>query len=512
MTLEDRILKDKISILVNYYKIKDFDKLIEEADRILKKNPNLDLLWNILGLTYQQLKDYEKAEEKFTRCLQVNPKNLSAINNLGNNYKYLYNFDKAQEFFERVLDQNPNYLTALVNFGNLKYELNKFDDALKFLNRALKVNNKVVSIHLNLSLVYQSLGNFIMAISHLKIINDLQPNFTRADKLLSSLLDYKSENEHFTLMQNKLGNLKLDDSQKIQLYFAISKAYEDRKEFSNAFIFFEKGNKLKREQSTYSINKDKSLFNTLKINNNNFSQSNKKIVFIVGMPRSGTTLVEQIISSHNNVFGAGELTYLGKLIDKNFFENGNIKSINDIEKIHNFEFSKISNNYLDYLKCFDSNEDYITDKTLLNFQWIGFIKILFPNCTIINCLRDPKDNCLSIYKNLFEHEGPWCYDKKELSEFYKLYEDLMYFWSLKFPNTVHNIKYEDLVKNPEVQIKSLINNINIGWDEKCLKFYENKTAVKTLSVNQARKKIYTSSVSLHENYKDFLQELFKYFE
>ena len=168
---QNKILADKISIIVNYYNIGHFDKVINETNRILKKNPAIDFLWNILGLTYQNLKDYGNAEKKLLMALNINTKNLSAINNLGNNYKYVHNFNKAEEYFLKALKIKPDYVSALVNYGNLKFQFNKFEDSLKLLNKALAINHKTISIHLNLSLVYQSLGDFDKAIDHLKIIH-----------------------------------------------------------------------------------------------------------------------------------------------------------------------------------------------------------------------------------------------------------------------------------------------------------------------------------------------------
>jgi len=151
MISQDKKLRDKISIIVNHYNAKNFDKVISESNRILKKNPTIDFLWNILGLTYQDLKNYNVAEKNFFLALQINTNNLSAINNLGNNYKYLLNFNKAEENFLKVLKIKPDYVTALVNYGNLKFQLNKFEESLKLLNKALTINDKVIPVHLNLS-------------------------------------------------------------------------------------------------------------------------------------------------------------------------------------------------------------------------------------------------------------------------------------------------------------------------------------------------------------------------
>ena len=519
MILENKTLKDKISIILNYYTIKNFDKLIEEANRLLKKNPNIDILWNVLALTYQQQGNLEKAEEHFFRCLQVNPKNISAINNLGNNYKYLFNYSKAEEYFKKALERNPKYLNALVNFGNLKFELNQFTEALELLNQALIIDEKSISVRINLTLLYQSIGEYEKAINILKEINTLNPNIVRADKMLSALINYKENNEHLLLMEKKLKELDLNNDQKVFLHFALGKAYEDQQNFAKATEHIELANKLKMSTSNYNIDREKTLFKNIKslFANYNFdktiiNKSSQKIIFILGMPRSGTTLVEQIISSHPDVYGSGELNFLSRIIYKNFFTDNKLSFIDNFDKLNSTELSLVANQYFDFIQNFNSNKIYITDKALFNFQWIGFINILFPNAKIINCIREPKDNCLSIYKNLFENEGHWCYNKKALVECYKLYVDLVDFWNKKLPGKIYNIKYEDLIKDPDSKIKELIQATGLDWNEKCLKFHENKNAIKTLSVNQARKKIYSSSLSLYERYEPFLKDFNELFE
>ena len=518
MTLLTEILKNKISIIINYYKTGDFNKVIDEAERLLRKEPDTDFLWNILGLAFQNTSNYHKAETSFVRALQINTKNLSATNNLANNYKYIYDFDKAEEYFQKSLKIKPDHISSLVNYGNLKFELNKFEESLHLLNKALLIDSKIILIHINLSLAYQAIGNFKKAINHLKIINTLDPNYTKADKMLSALINYNDEQEHFDLMKNKIKSLKLDVNQKIYLNFALSKAFEDKKDFFKSFEHFEIGNSLKRDQSKYSIDDDKLLFSKIKsiftstdLDKLSITPSTKNVIFILGMPRSGTTLVEQIVSSHKNVFGAGELNYLSRLIYKNLFNGKSLNIFSDGVTSDNSKLSIIAENYSKYLSYFKFKENFITDKALLNFQWIGFIKILFPNAKIINCTRNPEENCLSIYKNLFDYEGAWCYNKDELTEYYSLYLDLMNFWETKYPDTIINIKYEDLVHSPDGEIKKLIDSLNIEWDENCLKFYQNKNAIKTLSVNQARRKIYSTSLNLYENYKPFLKKFFTYF-
>jgi len=317
-------------------------------------------------------------------------------------------------------------------------------------------------------------------------------------------------------MKEKLEKGKMNDEQKIHINFSISKAYEDMNDFKKSYLHMVEGNSLKRNQIKYNKKNDIDLFEKIKKNFNNFdfnkknkiNNLSKKIIFICGMPRSGTTLIEQIIASHKNVYGAGELGYLSKIVKKNFFENSILKTniaLYDVSKA-----AKISDEYFSFLKAHKFEQNIITDKAPLNFRWIGFIKIFFPNSKIIHCSRNSKDNCLSLYKNLFDSDNlNWCYDKKELSTYYNLYFDLIKFWKEKIPNFIYNAKYEEIVENQEQETKKLLEFCGLDWDPNCLSFYKNnKTPIKTASIVQARKPIYKSSVHLNQKYKDYFKELF----
>ena len=221
------------------------------------------------------------------------------------------------------------------------------------------------------------------------------------------------------------------------------------------------------------------------------------------MPRSGTSLVEQIISSHKNVEGLGELNYFNNLSNNEILSK-NSKNFNLSKSVKN-----IKQNYSEIIENYDVKKKIFTDKTLLNFNWIGLIKLCFPEAKVINCIRDPKDNCTSIYKNLFDHEGDWCYSEKDLTRYYKLYLEMINFWKKKIPNFIYEIKYEDLISDSTNQIKNLIKYCDLDWDQDCLNFYNNKNSIKTLSVKQARNKIYNTSVNSFKNYNKYSKNLFK---
>ena len=227
------------------------------------------------------------------------------------------------------------------------------------------------------------------------------------------------------------------------------------------------------------------------------------------MPRSGTTLVEQIIASHKNVTGAGELIYLRKAVKENFYIEEKINLKNLQEDILT-ERTKLKDDYYNLIKLHNYKTKFITDKAPQNFKWIGFIRIFFPNCKIIHCSRNPKDICLSIYKNSFAStDMNWSYDQEDIANYFNLYRKLMEFWKTKYKNTIYNIEYEKLILNKSEEIQKILNFCNLDYDDNCFNHHKSKkTPIKTVSVSQARKPIYKNSINKSEFYQKNLNHMF----
>ena len=217
------------------------------------------------------------------------------------------------------------------------------------------------------------------------------------------------------------------------------------------------------------------------------------------MPRSGTSLVEQILSSHSSVYGAGELQYLPDAVKNEFFLNN--KTIDD--KIAQDKVFEIFNENVSTFNC---KEKYLTDKNPLNFLWIGFIKLIFPNSKIIHIKRDIKDNYFSLFKNTFDGNMNWCYDKSDLLKYCQEYQEITNFWNQIMPDFILNIEYENIISNTKNEVNKILEFCNLPWEDNCLKFYKTKRAIKTVSSAQARRPIYKSSVKFYKNYEKFLKE------
>ena len=507
-------------IILNYFKAKDYISAEVKAKKLIKKFPNFQAVYNLLGLCLQSQKKFQEAIKYYKIAIQNNPNFFVAINNLGLTYHNMYDLKNAQHYYERAIEINPKFTHPISNLGNVKKELNNYEEAIKCYKLALSIDNKLYIVIHNLGMAYQALGKFEESKKYFESVLKINSKFTRADRSLSMSLKYDINNPHLKIMENKIKDQSLNDFQKIELHFGLGKAYEDIKNYKKSFENYKLGNKIKRDAIKYQINDDVKLFENIKNsfssidfqNLENVGNKSNKMIFILGMPRSGTTLVEQIIANHKNVYGAGELRDLTQIIKENFLVNDKIKFPEKFNiKDQNF-FSNMGTKYLENLDRYNTNKNYITDKAPLNFKYIGLIKLILPKSKIIHCTRDPKDICLSLFKNFFEGDLNFSYNLEEASKYYKLYQNLMEFWKQLLPDFIYDISYEKLVENQEFESRKLLDFCNLDWDKNCLTFYRNKRGIVTASFAQARKPIYKNSVKSWQNYKNELLPMFKILE
>lgn len=515
--------KENIKFLVreiqNLFLSKKYLMIIKETKEAIKKYPKMSIFYNMLGLALSSIGKFNEAIVILKRGIEINKNDLAIINNLANAYKSNFNYLESENLYKLSISIDKNYVNSYVNYGNLKRDLNQFNEAIELYKKALNYNDKISGLNYALAMAYQSLGDFKNAENYaIKTIN-LDYRFTKADLLISRSKKYDPKDDHLLQMKNKLENKKLATNNKIELNFALAKAYEDLNDVNLSYDYLKKGNELKRSNIEFSIDIESKIFSDIeklfsKVDFKKFSDivdSSKKIIFILGMPRSGTTLTEQILSSHSKVYGAGELPYLPTIINDYFIKNKTFMEKKVNEFLEDPKYIKIlSNKYFSYLSAYKISQNYVTDKAPLNFLWIGFIKVLFPNSKIIHCKRDARDNCFSLYKNFFEGNLDFSYKPDELAKYYNLYKNLMAFWKNKLPaKDLYDIEYEKLVSNPEIEIRKLLQHCEINWEDDCLNFSKNKTPIKTASVGQARKSIYSTSVKSYSKYSNYLKKFFE---
>ena len=508
-------LNNEIQILVNKYKYGDFNGVLNKCSSLVKKFPKNDFLWNLTGLSFQRIGKQENAITSFKNAINHNPNNNSAKNNLGISYKIMRRYSEAEKIFKELLIKDPNYVNAIINLANLKKDTYFLDEATAYYKKALNINKNLPELYLNLSSILQVENRMDEAKKYLFKALEIKNNFSTADQTLSMLLDYKDaeSSKHLISMLDKLKNNELNDNDKILLNFALGKAFEDKKDYENSFKYYEKGNYIKDTKIKSNIDyyrkkaeKIKNYFLNINLNEINTYSDTRKKIFILGLPRSGTTLIEKIISSHPKVGSVSEIGFIYEKINKYITTNYEIDETK-VSHLINRNFGEEYNNFLEF---FNVKNDYVLDKTLTNFWYIGFIKIFFPKSKIIHSFRNPKDNCLSIFKNLFPMtiNEKWLYNQEEMGEYYLIYNDMMKFWNKLFNNEIYNLKYEDLVNDKENKIKELIKYCDLDWNDKCLDHHKNTNPIKTLSINQANKPIYKSSINKSKFYENKLTKLY----
>tara|TARA_B100002019_G_C21237283_1_gene583462 strand:+ start:157 stop:1716 length:1560 start_codon:yes stop_codon:yes gene_type:complete len=506
----------EINNLINQNKLIEAQK---KCESLVKKIPDNSYLQNLLGLIFQNQGKIKKSIIFFQKAISLENQNYAAINNLANSYRKLYQFKSAEDLYKEIIKNNPKNIIALNNYANLKRELNQYTKAKDLFLLALEIDPNNVNIMINLVTCLQGLSETNEAKNYLMKILKIQPTNTTAHRLLSSIFNYKNDTYHLKQMQDLKKNEKFKNfslSQKTELFFALGKAYEDIEEYKKSFDNLEQANSLLNQNTNLDIENTKKfftnltkLFDSLEFKDRNRIDGKNKNIFICGMPRSGTTLVEQIVAAHSSVSGAGEIHYLSKIIEDNFVNDVNFdksKILNETNRSNNLLYKQY-NSLIDFHN-FENN--IITDKAPQNFIWIGFIKLFFPNSKIIHCNRNPKDNCLSIFKNYFTSRTmSWANDQKNIANYYLLYSKLMNYWNTRFKEDIYDANYEKLVNSPIEETKKLISFCDLEWEDQCLDFYKlKKTPVQTVSISQADKPIYKSSLNSSEGFSEYLDEMF----
>jgi tetratricopeptide (TPR) repeat protein len=513
--------------------LRQLETAIESYEKVITIKPDYAEAHNNLGATLQELGRLDMAVKSYEKALAIKPDYAEAHNNLGATLQELGRLDMAVKSYEKALAIKPDYAEAHNNLGNILRELGQLDMAVKCYEKALAIKPDYAVAHYNLGVVLKEFGQRDTAVKSFEKALAIQPNYVKAHHSLSILKQFTETDSQITLMQSLLSNSNLSQSDRIQLCFALAKANDNLGNQDELFKFLHEGNRLRKEELNYSLDKSKDLFSFIKelfsalptvIDQSlSFKPSTKSPIFIVGMPRSGTTLVEQIISSHHAVHGAGELTTLPTLIGpivKNHITHGSSiasttignkkMNIANTYSLPEEAFLSIREEYLDALSNLNAPESVITDKLPLNFQYIGFILSAFPEAKIVHLKRDARATCWSNYQCFhLKKENGFSYNLDDLAEFYVLYLEQMDFWHQLYPGKIYDICYEDLTTHQEEETRKLLQYCELDWDENCLNFHKNPRAVKTASSLQVKQKMYQGSSEAWKKHASYLQPLIK---
>jgi tetratricopeptide (TPR) repeat protein len=532
--------RNQIDTLLKYYQSKNYIKTKKFALSLTENFPNHDFAWKILSIVFKKTGKISESLTAGKKLAEITPQDALAHYNLGNTYRELAKFSKAEESYKKAVSLKPDLFEAYYNLGIVSKNNGKLEEAEKYYRQAIHLKPTFADAYNNLGTVLENLGklntsqiyykkaialnsNFSEAYNNLGTnleqqgkLKDAQINYEKAilinpglanaHRQLSLIKKFDKYDEHYHLMQKIYLDKNISDEQRCHINFGLAKIHEDLENFEKAFQHLSEGNSIKKKLLKYNITKDIKLFDQIKLTFQKVEESTQKIekkntkltpIFIIGMPRSGTTLVEQIISSHSKVTGLGELPFVSQFgyhITTGLLEF-NAESI-----------SKFRNDYLEKLENSADRNLIITDKMPQNFLYVGLIAASFPEAKILHVKRNPPAVCWANYKQWFKSNNlGYSYSIDDIIKYYRLYEDLMKFWNNILKDRVYKIDYEALTVNHEDEIKKLIKYLGLNWEEACLSPEENDRNVSTASNIQIRNKIFKGSSQKWKKYKPFLK-------
>ena len=462
-----------------------------------------------LGNTLKALARLNDAEVSYKKAIALNPNYADANNNLGITLKEMGRLDEAEINLRQAIELKPDLAEAHNNLGNTLKQLGRLDEAETNYRKAIALKPDFAEGHNDLGTMLQEQGRLDEAETSYRKAITLKPDFAEAHRHLTLLKKFDAQDKQYSKMQELYLDKNISEEQRCNINFGLAKACEDLGDLEKAFHHYREGNVLRKKLLNYNINQDIELFRQIKftyprIEQNSLTPDNltKKLIpiFIVGMPRSGTTIVEQIISSHSKVTGAGELNFVaqfGSLIARGLSDSNTDSLINFRER-YLFKLQSVSNGNL-----------IVTDKMPQNFCYIGFLAAVFPEAKIVHVKRNPAAVCWANYKQYFASKNiGYCYSIDDVINYYKLYESLMVFWTNTLSKRIYNLDYEQLTVNQESETRQLIDYLDLDWDEKCLSPQNNKRHIATASNVQVRKKVYRGSSEQWKKYQPFLNGAF----
>jgi LPS sulfotransferase NodH/thioredoxin-like negative regulator of GroEL len=457
---------------------------------ILKKNPNHPQAVFLLAQAAISGGAYSHAERFLKQYLLINPKAKDAQLQLAQVSAEIQATSRAEKYYQRLVADNPEWTTGLFSYAGFLQSIGELDLAKQQLEKV--------------------------------IAND--PYHSGAYLALTGLIRYSADNPLITKMENALdlANNNNQPKQQMQLHYALGKVYDDIGACSKAFQHWRLANQIQLKESQFRVEQMKPFLKQLKSNfkdlpnefmkqENSLGSEQSKVtpVFIVGLPRSGSTLLEQILCQYSQIESVGETNRVSRIIATGIAKVTQKPFPKELQSVTNQQWLALGKDYLNEVSNEKPDANFIIDKLPANFQSIGLIKKALPNAVVIHLAREPRAVALSVFKNYFAANEPYFCDLEEFASYYELYFDMMKFWQQYFESEIIQLSYRELISNPQSEIEKVLERLGLEWKQECLDFHNTKSKVNTLSDIQIRQPLYHSSLDSWLRYQSYLVPFFK---
>ncbi len=493
---------------------------LPEAEKLLSRSAEQDPAeantWSDLGMVRIKMDLTEESLQAFTRALDLVPEHPDALNNMAQALRKLGRFAQAKPLLERLVALQPKAVQALYALADTQNKMSEVDAAISTYQQALKLAPDDPRIRLGLGDAYESNGKFRQARMQYLSILRREPDSALALARLLQLRDATPEPEQVERARQLANDPATKEDGRIRLNVALGYYHDRQKQYDEAFQRLQRGYDVLASREPFdSDGYTRAIDALIKELTADFFASaptsglaSERPVFVVGMPRSGTTLTEQILASHSQVAAGGELSSLLKVS----YQIQELSSTGEpyprgLKVIGRDGLSTMAQRYLDDLDRVSETTPRVTDKLPFNFMHLGVIALLFPNARIIHCRRQPLDNCLSCYFTSFADQIRFANQLDTLGRYYLDYDRLMKHWHEVLPVEIFDLQYETLIEDTEPTVRALIDHCGLPWEDACLSFHETQRAVRTPSRWQVRQPIYKGSMARWRNYESQLQPL-----
>jgi len=498
---------------------------VEEAEKlcreVLKKKPDDVNGLVLLASIASKMEQKEDAIVLLERAVELKPKFARAWADLAESYSEIENYGKALDAVQRVIQLQPDLPFGFMIRGSILGKMHDHEGAIKSYGDALKIEPDHMGSNMGLGNVLKTVGRYDESVAAYKKCVEIQPIFAEAYWSLANLKTYTFDESEMKAMEEHVKNDQMPINNKAFFHIALANAKEKQKDYEEAWVNFETGNDLRRQEEVYdSVQTQVTHDQLIEVFNEELIESikgkgcqSKAPILIVGLPRSGSTLIEQILASHSLVEGTKELPDLSLLARKlTKSRPQGIKYPDAVKDMSDEELVEYGEDYLTTTKRYRTDKPHFIDKMPNNFANIGFLKMILPNAKVINAQRNPLDSCISSYKQLFYKGQSWSYDLFEIAEYYLEYQRMMDHWHKLFPGEILDLKYESIINNQKDTTENLLKYCGLEWEEQCLKFYETERSINTASSEQVRQPIYKGAMNAWKNYERHIAPLIETLE
>ena len=495
-------------------RLKRYEEAIRCYRQALARAPNVAPIYSDLGNAQKELGRADEAVASYRKALSLNPNLPPALNNLAQALMDLNRHDEAAELLRRALALTPDNPQSVKLLGRLAFERGELESALAHYIRALALMPDQGDAYYGMGNALREMGRQREAIDAYCKSIELDPSNPNYYLNLADCKKFSPGDRHLTLMES-MASTELPAPDRMNLDFALGKAYADLTEYERSFQHLLAANAAKRTAAAYDEQATLAFFERIErvfspdlmAAKTGSGNPSPRPIFVLGMPRSGTTLIEQMLASHPTVHGGGELTAFREAVQAFASPVGVYPDF--VPALDQAAIGRIGAEYLKRVDALAPGGERVTDKMPSNFLYVGLIHLVLPNAVIIHTLRNPIDTCISCFSKLFRPgEQLFSYDLGELGRYYRRYRQLMEHWRRVLPpGRMLDVQYEEVVADLEGQARRILAHCGLPWDERCLAFHETDRPVRTASAVQVRQPIYASAVDRWRVYEPFLGPL-----